>query len=210
LKTPALARIAWLILILLFVNACTGVAVKEPVAGNEAAHQKRAEMLGRVSNWGLVGKISLDDGDRGGSGKLRWNVESESSTLDFHGAMGRGAWHLQTGPDGALLKEADGTQQAALSVDDLVRQRIGWPVPVDALQWWVRGLVAPGVVENEEVGAEGLLQGLEQFGWQVEFSRYRVVEGIPLPRRLNAVRGDYRVKLAIGRWQLDMDHALEN
>ena len=210
MKRPASGKLPWLILVLLFFNACTGVTVKEYVIGNQAAQQKRAAMLGLISDWGLVGKISLDDGDRGGSGKLRWNVKSQHSTLDFHGAMGRGAWQLQTGPGGAVLKEANGAQQTAVSVDDLVQQRMGWPVPVEALQWWVRGLAAPGVVENEEIDAEGRLQDLQQFGWRVEFSRYQTVEGIPLPKKLNAGRGDYRVKLAIGRWRLDLDKTLEN
>lgn len=205
-----MGNLPWLIVVLLLLNACASVTVEEDVAGYKAVQQKRAETLGLISNWGLVGKISLDDGDRGGSGKLRWNIENQHSTLEFHGALGRGAWRLQAGPEGAVLKEANGSQQAAVNVDDLVQQRMGWPVPVEALQWWVRGLAAPGVVEKEEIDAEGRLQGLEQFGWRVEFSRYQAVEGIPLPKRLNAGRGDYRVKLAVGRWRLDLDHALDN
>lgn len=185
------------------LNACTGVGVKEPVSDSKAAYRERAEMLTQVPEWGLVGKISLDDGDRGGSGRLQWDVRIGSSELDFHGAMGRGAWHLQISPDGAVLKEANGAEQSAAGVNALIQDRMGWPIPVEALQWWVRGLAAPGVVEDEQLDPQGLLTSLHQLGWRVEFNRYDSKAGVALPVRLDARRDNYRVKLAIGRWQLD-------
>jgi outer membrane lipoprotein LolB len=199
-----------LLLVLLLLNACTGVPVKEPVSDNKAAYRDRAAKLDTIPEWGLVGRISLDDGDHGGSGRLQWDVRSDSSELDFHGAMGRGAWHLQIDPAGAVLKEANGVEQTASAVNDLIQARMGWPIPVDALQWWVRGLAAPGAIEDEELDAEGLLVKLEQFGWSVDFSRYDSVAGMELPKRLNATRDNYRVKLAISRWQMNLNHDSAN
>lgn len=206
MKQAVLRKSYWLLLGLLLLNACTGVLLKDPLPGNKTAYQERAAHLGSIADWSLVGRISLDDGDRGGSGRLQWDVKSDSSALDFHAAMGRGAWHLQIGPEGAVLKEANGAEQFAAAVNDLIQDRIGWPIPVDALQWWVRGLAAPGAIDAERLDAEGLLISLEQFGWSVEFSRYNSVAGVVLPKRLNATRDNYRVKLAISRWQMDTGH----
>ena len=200
----------WLFLFVLTLNACTGVSVKEPVPVNEAVVQDRISKLKAITRWNLSGKISLDDGDRGGSGKLKWDVKRDQSELDFHGAMGRGAWHLQIGPQGALLKMADGTEQAAASVSELIQEHLGWPVPLDALQWWVRGLAAPGQIEDKQYGPEGLLSSLKQFGWSVDFTRYDSVGGMDLPVRLNATRDSYRVKLAISRWHMEVNHASVN
>ena len=184
--------------------------MKEPVPVNEAVVQDRISKLKAITRWNLSGKISLDDGDRGGSGKLKWDVKRDQSELDFHGAMGRGAWHLQIGPQGALLKMADGTEQAAASVSELIQEHLGWPVPLDALQWWVRGLAAPGQIEDKQHGPEGLLSSLKQFGWSVDFTRYDSVGGMDLPVRLNATRDSYRVKLAISRWHMEVNHASVN
>ena len=210
MKQAILSKSYWLFLVLLLLNACTGAPVKEPLSDSKAAYQERAAKLGVIPEWGLVGRISLDDGDHGGSGRLQWDVRSDSSELDFHGAMGRGAWHLQIGPDGAILKEANGIEQTAAGVNDLIQDRIGWPIPVDALQWWVRGLAAPGAIEDEKFGLEGMLISLNQFGWSVDFSRYKSVAGVMLPKRLNAIRDNYRVKLAVSRWQMDMSHDTAN
>lgn len=185
------------------LNACTGVVVKTPVSDSKVAYRDRVELLTAIPEWGLVGKISLDDGDRGGSGRLQWNVRDNGSELDFHGAMGRGAWNLKIGPDGAVLREASGSEQTAPGVNALIQDRMGWPIPVEALQWWVRGLAAPGTVDDEQLDPQGLLTSLNQLGWRVEFNRYDSKTGVSLPVRLDARRDNYRVKLAIGRWQLD-------
>jgi outer membrane lipoprotein LolB len=204
-------RNAYFLLFLLYLlNACSGVSVKEPDSDSRTAYQNRFEKLSSISEWGLVGKISLDDGDRGGSGRLQWDVKIDSSELDFHGALGRGAWHLQINPEGAILKEANGNEQAAPGVNALIQDRIGWPIPVGALQWWVRGLAAPGAIEDKQLDTEGLLKSLGQFGWHVEFNRYKSIDGTLLPIRLDARRDNYHVKLAIGHWRMDMGHAATN
>jgi len=207
---PCPGKPHWLFFVLLVLNACTGVAVKETGTGNKAAYQDRATKIAAISEWGFVGRISLDDGDRGGSGRLQWEVRPGNSELDFHGAMGRGAWHLRISPEGAVLKEANGAEQTAAGVNALIQDRIGWPIPVDALQWWVRGLAAPGAVEDQKFDSQGLLISLGQFGWSVDYDRYDSVDGAVLPARLNARRDNYRVKLAIRRWQMDMSHAPAN
>ncbi len=196
----------WLLFLLFALNACTGVSVKDPNLVDKAAYQDRTDKLTAIAAWGMAGKISLDDGDQGGSGKLKWDVEPGQSELSFHGAMGRGAWHLKMGPEGAQLKLADGTVQTATDVNDLIREHVGWPVPLHALQWWARGLAAPGIIEDEQFGPEGLLVSLRQFGWNVDFNRYDSVEDIELPVRLKATRKNYRVKLAISRWRMDVSH----
>ena len=187
----------------MILNACSGVAVKEPVQGNEMAYQSRAEKLGEIGEWNLVGRISLDDGDEGGSGRLHWDVKTGLSELDFYGAMGRGAWHLKIGPEVAVLKEANGEERTAPDVNGLLQGKLGWSVPMDALHWWVRGLAAPGASEDMQLDPDGLLTSLDQFGWSVSFSRYDAKTGIELPKRLKATRDNYRVKLAISRWHIN-------
>jgi len=195
---------------LLLLNACTGTPIKSPGPDAKEAYQLRAGQLEAISEWAFVGKISLDDGDRGGSGRLQWAVTADASELDFHAAMGRGAWHLQIGPESAVLKEANGTEQTAPGVNALIQDRMGWPIPVDALQWWVRGLVAPGVSGEKEFDSEGLMVSLHQFGWQVNFTRYDSKGGIALPKKLNARRDNYRVKLVVSRWRMGIDHAFKD
>ncbi len=200
-------RWPWPLLILFLLNACGAVPVTGPGAGSRSAYEARAESISGVMAWSLVGRISLDDGDAGGSGKLQWVVEADHSRMDFHGAMGRGAWRLEIDPEGAVLELADGSIHSEADVDELVQRQAGWPVPVQALQWWVRGLAAPGPVDAQQLDAASRLAGLSQFGWQIEFDRYVADTGFALPTRLDVRKNNYRVKLAISQWRMSGDDA---
>ena len=74
MKRVALSRLYWLLVLLIALSACTGVTVKEPVSDKQAAYRERAEKLSAITEWGFVGKISLDDGEQGGSGRLAGRV----------------------------------------------------------------------------------------------------------------------------------------
>ena len=51
------------------------MSVKEAGFENKQAYQTRVDRLGGIAAWGLAGKISLDDGDQGGSGRFQWDVD---------------------------------------------------------------------------------------------------------------------------------------
>jgi len=194
----------------MLLSGCKTAPITKPGAGNQAAYDNRSENIASVSSWNLVGRISMDDGEEGGSGRLQWVVKDEHSTLDFQGAMGRGAWQLEIEPGGAALRLADGSEYFADGVDALVQQQIGWPIPVKALQWWVRGLAAPGTIDAQQLDTDGLLTSLAQFGWQIDFNRYASDAGVAMPVRLDARQNDYRVKLAISRWHLPVNDVVAN
>jgi len=195
---------------LLLLSACSAVSVPVSVADQQLGQRQRAALIREVSSWSIVARISIDDGEEGGSGRLQWVVRNDHSTMNFHGAMGRGAWQLENGPDGVLLRRADGVEHTAVSVDELVQQQIGWPVPVSALQWWIRGLVAPGEVDEQQLEPRGLLKSLSQFGWQIDFNRYTSDSGVAMPTRLDATHKNFRVKLAISRWHMPMNDVIKN
>lgn len=184
----------------LLLSACTAVNTKQGEVANQSAYQARVAQIAAVKDWSLSGRLSLDDGEDGGSGKLHWQVSPTSSSLDFFAAMGRGAWHLESGEAGALMRDAKGVYTAP-DVETLVQQQLGWPVPVEALQWWARGLIAPGKVAEREIDSQGLLVSLQQFGWVINIGRYDEFDGQLLPVRLDARHDNYRVKMAISEWR---------
>ena len=100
------------------------------------------------------------------------------------------------------------TENHLAALGTLIQDRMGWPIPVDALQWWVRGLAAPGEIDGRELDGEGRLMQLDQLGWRVVFKRYRTdpdQDAVSMPVRLEAGRENYRVKLAISGWRLGRD-----
>jgi outer membrane lipoprotein LolB len=191
------------ILACLFLVSCSSRQIIEPDRGlAETAYLERAAHLSILSSWDLAGKLSLDDGEDGGSGKLKWSVRAEKSHMDFRGALGRGAWQLDSGPGYARLARANGETVYADSISDLVEQEVGWQIPVDSLRWWALGIYAPGDIEGSELDAQGRVLTLKQQGWDISFERYRVFGDQELPARIEAVNGPYRIKVAMTGWTL--------
>lgn len=192
---------ALLALVALALGACATPRPDDPLQAERAPlYDQRAERLLAQESWTLDGRLAVNDGDQGGSGRLQWRQAPEGSRLDFHGALGRGAWRLTVDPGGAELAFATGERYRADSVNELIRDQVGWSVPVQPLTWWVRGLAAPGRVESRQLDADGTLSSLHQDGWKIEFSRYLDVAGTPMPARLTARSDQRTVKLAVKRW----------
>ena len=196
-------RLAGFALLVGLLQACATAPL--PVSGDPLAENRYAERLARLQgadHWTVEGKIAIRDSAEGGSGKLRWQVEPEGSRLDFHGALGRGAWRLDVAPIEAVLTLADGAVYRAASVDRLVAEQVGWPVPVAELSWWIRGLAAPGESARRTLGEAGVLLDLQQAGWSIEFDRYREFSGELMPGLVVARRGERQVKFAVRDWTL--------
>jgi len=178
----------------------TGQSARQPL------YEQRLNRLRTLEHWTLVGRLAISAAEEGGSGYLSWRQAPDASRMDFHGALGRGAWRLQASADGVELEFADGRLFRADSIDELVRSQVGWQVPVGKLLWWVRGLAAPGDIQHKVLDEQGRLATLKQYGWDIEFSRYGEVQGETLPLKLTARQSDRTVKLAIRKWELPPTH----
>jgi outer membrane lipoprotein LolB len=170
--------------------------------GRVRLYEMKSGRLLAFSHWNLVGRLAVSNSEDGGSGNFKWKKNKGDSQMDFHGALGRGAWRLDADEEGAELKLADGAIHRADSIDQLVRIQLGWEIPVDKLSWWVRGLAAPGEYQEWVIDEDGNLSELLQNGWTIEYGRYRSFEGISLPVKLVARQADWKVKLAVSDWIL--------
>lgn len=192
--------------IALVTTALPACRTVQPTDTEQAAriqlYESRQDGLQQVESWLLEGRLAVSDGEDGGSGHFNWQELADSGRMDFHGALGRGAWRLVYDGQGALLELADGSRFQADTVDELVRSRLGWEIPVDTLAWWVRGLAAPGEVQLRVLDDEGHLSTLHQRDWEIEFGRYRVFGELRLPVKMTARQAEKSVKLAIRRWDM--------
>ena len=166
----------------------------------EFAYQQRAKDLRLLNSWDLTGKLSVDDGENGGSGRLSWQVRADAFLMNFRGALGRGAWQIKSRPGFAELTRSDGSISRADSLDKLLEAEVGWHIPVIALKWWALGVAAPGDADMLELDSSGRVLAMQQDGWNITYSRYRQFGEIELPARMDAVRGRYRVKMAVSNW----------
>ena len=118
--------------------------------------------------------------------------------------MTRQSWVLDVDGGGAVLQ---GVGEGPLRDSDptrLLRGATGWDIPVAALGCWVRGAAAsaPGFGPARiGYGADLLPRRIEQDGWTVEYDGWHAgAGGLPLPGKVEARRGDNRVRLVVDQW----------
>lgn len=184
------------------LQACSTTPSYQSDPAAELAYQQRLEYLGGLDRWRLAGKLAASDGNDGGSGNFSWEKADTETRMSFRGALGKGAWELQASDDQAVLQFADGRIYYASSIAQLVTAHMSAKVPVDALSWWVLGLARPNNWEVRQLDAEGRITYLRQFGWEVDFSGYRLQQDVWLPGKLVARNQQNSVKLVISNWTL--------
>lgn len=194
-----------LVFSLLIGAGCTTVAPGEPAAGG----------------FNLRGKLGVVQGDDSFSARFVWQQRGRRFTIDLWGPFGQGRLRLIGNERRLELREGDGSLISRGPADTVMRRRLGWSLPLSALPQWVRGRPAAGIpVADETYDADGRLSGFRQLDWLVDLDRFRPVTGpggeavtgdagaadagtgTVLPYRVTATRDQYRVRLAISRWQL--------
>ncbi|MEO7326458.1 MAG: outer membrane lipoprotein LolB, partial [Dokdonella sp.] len=84
----------------------------------------------------------------------------------------------------------------------LLERELGWRVPVAELVAWARGARAPGQAQID-FRADGLPAEIDQAGWKVQFLDYDQEHDPPLPSKVFAAKGSYKVRLSIRKWTLE-------
>ena len=190
----------------LLIAACSTIPTGETSQAERILlYEAKSGVLAEAQQWALKGRLAINDGENGGSGHLGWQKNGQTSSMNFHGALGRGAWQLKADDNGAVLEWADGKIYRADTVDELLEQRLDWTIPVNALAWWVRGLVAPGKWDLRQLDGHGNIEQLNQLGWSIEYGRYRDAGSVSMPMKLTARRQSYTVRFAIQNWDLEAE-----
>jgi len=198
----------------LLLVACATIPDRPPVSNPEQVFQTHRERLTPVERWHIRGRMALRTDSEGWQASLVWDRQGARHQLDFTGPLGRGHLRLTSDSGGAHLRDSDNNTARAATVEALVLQATGHRLPLDELQYWVRGLPAPGTVQRQELDAWGRLARLDQQRWRIEFLDYTRRGNLELPSRLfarrepdpgnadNGLRETIEVRLAIEHWAL--------
>ena len=188
------------------LGACATPLPRPPAAELEALWSVHAATLAPVSQWTLRGRLAVRTDDRGGQAALSWQREAARHAIRLNGPFGQGVVRITQDADGAQLIDAQAREYQAATAEELLYLYTGWQLPIAQLDWWVRGLPAPGAESGRELDASGRLRRLRQQGWEVQYESYMRVAEYDLPGRLTLTRPAddthpaMEARLVIERW----------
>lgn len=160
----------------------------------------RQPLLARVQTWNIAGRLALQTGQEGWHISYRWQQQDQLYHIILADPLGQTSAELQGRPNGVTLLMADGRSATADNPDQLLEKRLGWPVPVQGLYYWVRGLPVPDVPESHGLDRDGRLIWLKQSGWDISYRRYGDFAGLSLPTKIFLDNDRIKVRLVIDGW----------
>lgn len=180
-----------------------GVLSPEQQAIAERQQLAREAELRRQVDWSLAGRIAVSNGSTGGSGRIDWLQDRAGYRVALSAPVTRQSWQLSVDGDRgfARLEGLDGGPRTGPDAALLLREATGWDIPVTALGDWVRGLRASasgGAVI--QFGPDLRPARIAQAGWDIAYTWPEDTSANALPARIDARRGEARVRLIVDQW----------
>lgn len=160
----------------------------------------RQPLLAQRQTWSIAGRLALQTERQGWHIAFRWKQQGGFYHIVLSDPLGQTAAELQGNPQGVTLLMADGRSVTAADPDQLLARQLGWPVPIQGLYYWVRGLPVPDAPETHGLDREGRLLWLKQSGWDISYRRYGDSAGLALPTKVFLDNDRLKVRVVIDNW----------
>ncbi|TDJ42566.1 MAG: outer membrane lipoprotein LolB [Gammaproteobacteria bacterium] len=194
-------RFAPIILLLTCVSACTSL---RPVQPSEWVNRQAALLV--VDDWEFRGRMAFKSNDEGGQAKLRWQQAGDTSFIHLAGPFGAGAYDLIWEPGRVSVADSGGKQSVEYHGPDAAEQflhdQLGWSFPAGSTRYWVMGLLDPAAPGDERFDDAGVLLGIKQHGWNINYERFSDFDGFALPTRVSMEKGSTHLRIAISKWTM--------
>lgn len=207
------------LLLMLVLSACA-TSVQRPEIDPQDAWEHRRAVLGTIDSWDLRGRVGVKTEKLAGQATLLWERHSDAHKMQMFGPFGGGRIVLVKDQEGARLVDNKNNSYEGTTVEAVLYRVAGWPVPFEALKYWISGLPSPDAPSEWEFDQWGRLERLRQFGWEVRFLEYGVTGDHELPRKIfmksgagamelagvnhDDIERDVEVRLVIKQWGLKL------
>ncbi len=191
------------ILMLGLLGGCSNHQLPSTQGDVSPLWSERLAVLEAMGPWTFQGRIAVKDGADSWSVKLNWAQANDQFDIRIIAPFGQGAAHLYGNNELAVIDVPERPSMSAVSAEVLLLHNVGWAVPLEGLRYWLAGRPDPALAMSAQWDELGRLNQLTQSGWYIKYRRYVNVAGVDLPRKIEMVNDQLRVKFIIDRWQLD-------
>jgi len=173
----------WLFSCVLLLAACQSVprvaepAFESPWSRNVTAfmqtHRAAYQTHKDLANWRYSAKVGITTPAAREQANLVWQFADEANQVRLFGPLGVGAIKIDFDEYGVVLSDNRAVLHRGDSAEGLITKIVGWPIPIDALTYWLFALPLPDKIFEYQQGDTGAVLKLRQLGWQIEYSGYK-------------------------------------
>lgn len=185
--------------LLLTLAACASA----PPATENSNWVAQRSLLQQLDSWEFRGRVDVRYHNDSHTPRIEWQQRDEDYTIRLWGTFNAGST-LIVGRPGFVTMENAGEVLTATSPEDLILQQLGYELPVSYLEYWIKGLPAPGDPAELEFNELNQLTLIRQADWTVSYTSPRQYGDLTLPARMDVTRpaDDIRLRFIGLNWTL--------
>lgn len=217
-------RKIFLLICLGFLAGCQTIPTLSPQAevlwfNDEDYFQQQLKKVANLDSWQYSAKVGVTTSEAREQANMVWYFTDDASNVRLFGPLGVGAIRIDFDRFGVVLSDNKGVLHRGNNAEELLTRIVGWPIPIDALGYWLFAVPDPANSYRYQLNEGGYVSVLEQQGWSIEYSNYKdysyednADDSLPsansrfLPRKLVAKKevagqGQVVVKLITKNWK---------
>jgi outer membrane lipoprotein LolB len=164
--------------------------------------EQRKAVLQSLNHWEFTGSINVRDANEAHSSRIRWRQQNEQYRINLWGTFNIGATEINGRPGEVRIEQEGEEPIITESPEEMLYQRIGYELPVTELNFWIKGIPAPGRSEAMVFAENQQLLGFEQAGWRIDYLGYTNIGAESLPTRIRIQKEPLRLDLTRLNWTL--------
>lgn len=197
-------KLSSITVILVLLAGCASRTPKTPMGLSTPSPEARLRLdqIKDMKDFYASGKTAFSDGKKGGTASIEWQQLGHNYSVILIGALGSGTLAIQGNGHQVTLTTSEGQRYTANTPEALIEQHLGWVMPISSLQYWLKGIDAPGPAPSRaEWDDQNRLTLLEQQGWTIQYISYTQVAGLELPAKLQLDRAPIRLRFIFKQWR---------
>lgn len=190
--------------LMLLLNGCVQMPQKSSAPNPPKRNAAHFDKIKQISTFDLQGRIGLQTKDKGFSGKLDWQHNADQDTINLFSPFGGQVAQIIKTPLSVTLTDSKGKTIAADNMQMLMKNNLGWTLPITSLEDWALGREKQtgDVAIDQTWDAQGRLLSLKQDGWAIQYKSYKQVSDYDLPSKLTLRKEGLYLKLLINTWDI--------
>jgi len=200
----------WLVLLSLQFVGCA-VTKDFPVTDqSNKLWQQRKNIMAAVESWDIRARAVFFDREEVYNLDIHWFQNKNDFEITLQAPFGQGTVKLESIEDRVIQKQVrltmpDQKIYHRVSAEQLLRDILGWSIPVNGLKFWIRGIPHQQSSFEPEINFSGQLKTLNQDGWWINYLEYEQsnLASLPnykIPSQIYLKNSEYALKLVIDQW----------
>ncbi len=154
-----------------------------------------------IKTFQAEGLVSIKTSTQADIAHFIWKQQDQKTSLEIYGPLGLGMTKIIKTPAGVILTTSNQQTYQAQDSEQLMKETLGWSVPIDGLNDWLLG-IPENPINTYSLNSFGFLSILTEDTWEIHYLSYISIQKIPLPQKITLSSPEITITLVIQNWRL--------